>query len=364
MTETVGEPLRVALVGTGFGARVQLPALLGLGEVVVTALCGRQADKTRAVAAEHGVRAVYTDYEQMLDDVQPDMVSITTPPALHFPMTMAALQRGIHVLCEKPFAMSVAEAEAMVAEAERRGLVGVIDHEFRYLPARYYQRVLFDQDYVGEPVLLEATFLTAMRWDPTRPWNWWMDAGQGGGLLGAIGSHFIDAFRWLTGREVRAVTATLHTTPPYRLRPLPDGNGSREVTSDDQALLSLELDGGLRGVIHLSAVAGGEVVRLGVHGTEGALVVEDDRRLMGRRRGEALHSLTIPPEYEPPLWVPDENVLLGPFARLVSLMVDRIRGRATVAPPGFADGLAVQRVLDAARQSAAEGRRIVLDAGA
>ncbi len=364
MAETHQEPLRVALAGTGFGARVQLPALLGMGEVVVVALYGRHAEKARAIAAEHGVRAVYTDFEQMLDDVQPDVVSISTPPALHFPMTMAALRRGIHVLCEKPFAMSVAEAEQMVAEAQQRGLVGAIDHEFRYLPARTYQRVLVDQGYVGGPVLLEATFLTPMRWDPERPWNWWMDAAQGGGLLGAIGSHFIDAFRWLTGREVRAVTATLHTTPQYRLRPLPDGGGMREVTSDDQALLSLEFEGGLRGVIHLSAVAAGEVVRLGVHGTEGALVVEDDRRLIGRRRGEALQPIAIPPEYEPPLWVPDENILLGPFARLMGLMVDQIGGQAAIAPPSFADGLAVQRVLDAARQSAAEGRRIALDANA
>jgi len=361
MARSQGDPLRVALVGTGFGSRVQLPGFLGLGDTIVVALCGRHEDKTRRVAAEYGVRAVYTDFEQMLDDVGPDLVSITTPPALHYPMTMAALRRGIHVLCEKPFATSLADAEAMLNEAEARGLAHAIDHEFRYLPARYYQRVLVDQGYIGEPVLLEATFMTTMRWDPARPWNWWMDAGQRGGLLGAIGSHFIDGFRWLAGREIRAVTATLHTTPQFRMRPLPDGSGTREVTSDDQALLSLELDGNLRGVINMSAVAAGEVYRLAVHGTEGALVVQDDRELWGRRRGEALHPIAIPPEYEPPMWVPDENILLGPFARLVGLMIDQIRGDVLVLPPTFADGVAVQRVLEAAYRSAAERCRVTLD---
>ncbi len=275
------------------------------------ALCGAHEQKTKDVGAQFGVKAVYTDYEQMLVDVEPDIVSITTPPAMHNAMTLAALQAGAHVLCEKPFAMNASEAEEMRSEADRLGCVGAVDHEFRYLPARYYQRVLFDQGFVGEPVLLEATLMSPSRWDPMRPWNWWMDADQGGGVLGAIGSHFIDAFRWLSGREVLAVTASLQTAPAYQTRPLADGSGAREVTSDHAATLVLEMDGGLRGVINLCATAGGEVQRLAVHGTDGALVVQDDLQLWGRQRGEPLHLIEITPEYEPPLWIPDESVLLG-----------------------------------------------------
>ncbi len=358
MVSTRVDPLRVAVIGTGFGSRVQLPGFLGYAETNVVALCGAHEQKTKEVAAQYGVRAVYTDYEQMLIDVQPDLVSITTPPALHNPMAVAAIQAGAHVLCEKPLALNVTEVEEMLAEAQQAKCVHAVDHEFRYLPARYYQRVLVDQGYTGQPVLLEATFMAPMRWDPARPWNWWMDADQGGGITGALGSHFIDAFRWLSKREIRAVTAALHTTPPYGTRPLPDGAGSRAVTSDDQATLVLELDGGLRGVINLCAVAGGETQRLAIHGTEGALVVKDDMQLWGRRRGEPLALIDVPPEYEPPLWVPDENLLIGPFVKLVGLMVDQIRGRAIVSPPTFEDGLAVQRVLDAAYRSSRDGFRV------
>ena len=108
------DPLRVAVIGTGFGGRVQLPALLGLAETNVVALCGAHEQKTRDIAAQYGVRAVYTDYEQMFIDVHPDLVSITTPPSLHNPMTVAAFQAGAHVLCEKPLAMNVTEVEEMI----------------------------------------------------------------------------------------------------------------------------------------------------------------------------------------------------------------------------------------------------------
>jgi len=359
-----GDLLRVALIGTGFGSRVQLPGFMSLADTAVVALCGKSEEKTRAIAHEYGVRAVYTDYEQMLVDVRPDLVSVTTPPNLHNPMVMAALQVGAHVLCEKPMALNSLEAHEMLAEADARGLVHVIDHEFRYLPARYYQRVLVDQGYVGEPLLLEATVLSSRRLDPSLPWNWWSDRAQGGGILFALGSHMIDTFRWLSGREVVAVTAVLSTTPALSRRKLADGVpmgvAEREVTSDDTAVVALEFTGGLRGVITLSNTAAGEMQRLAVHGTEGALVVQDDQHLFGRRLDEPLKPILVPTEYEPVPWVPDENLLLGPFAKLAGLMVDAIRGRSLVALPTFRDGLAVQRVLDAALISSAEGRRVVI----
>lgn len=354
-------PLRVAVIGTGFGQRVQLPGFLSYADTNVVALCGRDETKTKEVAEKFGVLAVYTDYEQMLVDVKPDIVSISSPPKTHHPMTLAALQVGAHVLCEKPFAMNTAQAQEMVTLAASMHRTNAVDFEFRYLPARYYQRVLVDQGYIGEPLMLEATFMAPMRWTAQRPWSWWMDREQGGGVLGAIGSHYIDGFRWLTGREVQAVTASLHTTPAYRMRPLPDGSGMREVTSDDQATVVLEMDGDLRGVINLCAVAGAEKQRLAIHGSDGALLVEDDKILWGRRRDEPLKRIEVPPEYEPPLWIPDENMLLGPFVKLLGLMVDAIRGRAIVTPPTFADGLAVQRALDAAYRSHDEGRRVSLN---
>ncbi len=362
MTDTRQDPLRVAVIGTGFGTRVQLPAFMSQSDINVVALCGAREQKTKDLAAQFGIRAVYTDYEQMLVDVQPDIVSITTPPKLHNAMAVAALQAGAHVICEKPLAMNVAEAQEMLDVATEYGRVHATDFEFRYLPARYYQRVLVDQGYVGAPLLLEAHWLEVKRRDPAIPWTWWDDADQGGGVLSAFGPHAIDGFRWLTGREVVAVTAVLHTTPQLATRPLPNG-GTRPVTSDDGAFLVLEMEGGLRGVINLSVSAGGTVDRFAIHGTDGALVVQDRLALWGQRGAEDLQLLDIPDGNEPPIWVPDENVLLGPFVQLVGLTVDRIRENSVVEPPTFADGIAVQRVLDAAYESARTGQRVEIAQG-
>jgi len=361
MTESRAHPLRVAVIGTGFGARVQIPGFLSMAEVTIVALCGRRESKTKATAAEFGVKAVYTDYEQMLVDVNPDLVSITSPPNLHNRMAVAAFQVGAHVLCEKPLAMNSAEVKEMIAVAEHYNRVNVVDFEFRYLPARYYQRVLVDYGYVGEPLLLEGTLHVPWRWDSHQPWTWWSDKDQGGGMLGAIGSHMIDAFRWLSGREVRAVTATLNTPTAFRERTLPDGSAKRPQTSDEQATLILEMDGGLHGVISLSAVAAGEVNRLAIHGTEGALVVDNHVQLWGRQRDGDLRLIPVPVEYEPLPWIPDENLLLGPFVKLAGLTVDQIHESALLPPPTFADGLAVQRVLDAAYRSASTGQRVVIE---
>ncbi len=357
MVQSRNTPLRVAIIGTGFGSRVQAPGFMGIADTAIVALCGRSDQRTKEIAAQFGIRAVYTDYEQMLVDVEPDVVSITAPPRMHNPMAIAALQIGAHVICEKPMAMNLEEAHEMLAVAKEYSRVAAIDFEFRYLPARYYQRVLVDQGYIGEPVLLEAHYMSSKRWNPDHPWNWWADKNEGGGMLGAIGSHFIDAFRWLSGREVRTVSAALVTTPPYDVRPVSEG-GTRPVTTDDGAFLTLEMDNGLRGLINVSAVAGASSERIAVHGTEGALVVEGDQTLWGRRRGEDLRVIDVPPEYEPPLWVPDENLLLGPFAKLVGLVVDQIHERGLIKPPSFEDGAAVQAVIDAAHQSSESGRRV------
>ncbi len=351
-------PLRVALIGTGFGGRVQAPGFMARADTNIVALCGASDKKTKDTAAQFGIRAVYTDYEQMLVDVEPDIVCISTPPRQHNPMAIAAMQIGAHVLCEKPMAMDLEEAKEMLDVAKEFNRVHAVDFEFRYLPTWYYVRVLVDQGYIGEPVLLEAHLMSDMRWDPERPWNWWSDAAQGGGILGAIGSHYIDVFRWWTGQEVSTVTASLHTTPQYAMRQLPGSGEWRAVTSDDGAFVALEMANGLRGIINMSAVASGSTERLAIHGTEGSLVIMDRLTLWGRQWGEDLHILEVPPEYEPPLWVPDENLLLGPFSKLVGLMVDQINGTGVVSPPTFEDGFAVQAVLDAARQSHEEGQRI------
>ncbi len=181
--------LRVGVIGTGFGSQVQLPAFRAHPRVEIVALASGQPGKAAAVAGRFGVPLAFDDYTALVK-ADLDLVSITTPPDLHHPMTMAALARGRHVICEKPMALSAVQAGEMLQEAERRGVIHLIDHELRFNPTRRRIKSLIDEGFIGHP--RHALFYSASgRADSTRPWTWWSDAARGGGILGAFGSHTV-----------------------------------------------------------------------------------------------------------------------------------------------------------------------------
>lgn len=343
--------IKVAIVGTGWGTRIQVPAFRQAG-LEIAALWARSADKARQVAGELDIPFSTADYEAVLARPEVDLVSIVTPPHLHAEMAVAALAAGKHVLAEKPTALNAAQAEQMLAAARAHpDRLALIDHELRFLPTRQRMRALIQDGYVGRVYHVEGASLGAMRLDPNRPWNWWSDAELGGGLLGALGSHFVDALTWLLDRPVRRVSGVLRT----HVRQRPDAAGRlRPVTSDDYAHCHLDFGDGAGGALQLSAVAAGQPVhRLLVAGEAGSLHLENDR-LTGYRLGaDGPEDLTVDESIESPAGFPG-----GAFAR-GSLYLGRALRPALEAgdhaplaeAATFADGLHIQRVLDAARRS-------------
>jgi predicted dehydrogenase len=140
--------LRVAVAGTSFGAGVQIPAFQGHPRTDVVAVSSGRAERAEKAARDLGIPAHYTNFEEMLDKEKPDLVGIATPPDLHCPMTLAAVSRGIHVLCEKPFALNFDEARRMKEAADRANVVAMIDYEFRFLPGRAYAAELLRQNFL------------------------------------------------------------------------------------------------------------------------------------------------------------------------------------------------------------------------
>jgi predicted dehydrogenase len=155
----------------------------------------RSAQKT---AIEHGIPAYYTDFEEMLDREKPDIVSIVTPPTEHFRMVRATLDRRIHTLCEKPFAMNLADAREMKRAADEvPGVVAMIDFEFRDLPGRAFAAELVRQGYIGKLRMADLMVHLGTRSRAEDVvWDWWSDRSAGGGELGAVGSHTADMF-WI-----------------------------------------------------------------------------------------------------------------------------------------------------------------------
>lgn len=361
---------RVAIVGTGWGLSVQAPAFRMAG-IEVVALWGRSEEKAGRLAGERGIPFATSEVDRILERPDVDLVSVTTPPHTHRETAVAALAAGKHVLCEKPFALNAAEAEAMVAAARARpDLLALVDHELRFLPAYRRFRELLADGYVGELFHVEVTHHSPGRLDPAKPWSWWSQREKGGGYWGAIGSHYVDLLHWLlggrAGHRTGAVSASLRTLVPER----PDREGRpRKVTADEQALVRLRLDspdpeheGPAPCVIHLSAgVAGPPPHRLQVAGSQGTLRYEG-HRLLGQRmdpRGSPRRTedLTPDPRAQPVDGRDDDWSRASlHLARALRDALETGDGTSLAGLAAtFEDGLRTQRVLDAARASSDAG---------
>ena len=340
---------RIGIIGTGWGARVQVPAFREAGLEVV-AIAGHDAERTRRIAGQLDVKP-FDDWHALIEsDV--DLVTIVTPPSEHLQMATATLDAGKHVLCEKPTALNVDEATRLVAAAQKHpDRLALIDHELRFLPSFRAARERMND--LGGVRYTEVRYGSPSRGDRTREWNWWSDADHGGGIWGAVGSHFVDTLRFL-GMEIEAVQATLRTIIAER----PFENATRPVTSDDFAAVNLRSSGGVIAAITLSTVASGpdEPSTITIHGEEGAMRLAGEE-LLTAMRGEPFTVASSAGRSDR-----KGNSAGGAFGSGTYLLGRAIRSalddgdRSALADAAtFDDGLAQQRVLDAARMSNAKG---------
>jgi predicted dehydrogenase len=298
---------------------------------------------------------VFNTWQELIRSESVDLVSIVTPPHLHAEIAIAALRAGKHVICEKPTALNVAEAENMFAAAQAApNQLAIIDHELRFHPQRAHMRRLLREGYIGSLLSLELDWLYRRGLDAKQPWGWINDADQGGGSLGAIGSHLTDLARWLAGR-IDGLAAQLQTA--YFLRPDAGGSGSRRVTSDDSAYVMLQFDSAVQGRIHVNALypddRGMSILMVG---TEGALKIDYEDRLWGQKFADfstgRWEELTVADE-STELALPNRRPFTIGCYYLGKTLNETLQRGQTLIPDAatFYDGLVVQRVLDAARRS-------------
>lgn len=338
--------LRVGVIGTGFGRQVQIPVFAAHPRAKVVAVASATPGKAAKVAAEFGIPHAFDDWRDLVRD-ELDLVSITPQPVTHREMAIAAAESGRHILCEKPMAMDAREATSMLEAASGAGVVHVIDHELRFNPNRRKVKTLIAEGFVGWPRHVLITVIGSGRNDPNRAWDWWSDGAQGGGLLGAQASHQVDLLRYWLG-DVEAVSGRTETFIKER----PFGGRPRPVTSEDFTAFSLRFRSGTVAAVILSVVAAHtEGPRIEVWGEDGSLRL-DHERLWGTRRGEEWRELTEPETILAPPGM-DYSPLWGlSFVRVADHLVRTILDGAPREPAAtFADGVAVQRVLDAVREA-------------
>jgi len=367
----MAERIRIAVVGTGFGARIQVPGFAASGRFEVAALVGRRADHTRQLAARLGVPAALTSIDEALALPGLAAVSIATPPDTHAEYTIAAARAGKHILCEKPMARTLAEARAMRDAAAAAGVIGMIDHEFRFDPARAALARMLRRGALGVPQVATCLAMSPLFVDPYRPPPaWWFDGARGGGWLGASGSHVIDAVRvWLGDYAAVAAVVSACRGGQRADSGAPPSPGD----ADDTFSLLFRMRCGAQGVMQQSAaVWGPRLTLVRVAGAEATAWIDERGALWWARGAGKPSAVAIDADLAlPAVTVPEAS---GPFARWelpafvrqAERFAEAIDGRAgdAPAPATFDDGVACQEVMDAARTASRTGQWVALGAAA
>jgi predicted dehydrogenase len=349
----------IGIVGAGFARTTQIPGFSNCKGARVVAITSRHREHAESVAQEFGIEHVANDWKDLVarDDV--DLVSVVTPPATHMEISLAALEQGKAVLCEKPMAMNAAEARRMTVRAREADVLALIDHELRFLGSRRKMRAMLHSGAIGTVRHCNYVFRSDYR-GVLGTWDWWSDVTMGGGTLSAIGSHAVDSFRWLLDAEVSEVCCVLSTHVAERADKT--SGKMRSVTSDDTVRMLFRfaessLTKGATGAASLSVVESGKLQnQLEVYGSSGALMVEETGELWhspagsGAWRPVQFDQDAVAPGMREGSWSRGFTVFSCAIVAALSEGRKSVEGAAT-----FADGLRVQLVLDAARASNESG---------
>jgi predicted dehydrogenase len=369
--------LGIGMVGYAFMGRAHSQAWRTVGRFFdlpytprMAAICGRDATAVAAAADRLGWPVWETDWKRLVERDDVDLVDVCTPGSSHAEISIAALEAGKHVLCEKPLANSVDEARAMAAAASRAATSGIramVGFNFRRVPAVALARELIAGGRLGAIRHVRGAYLASHVLDPEFPLLWRLQAEHAGsGALGDLGAHAVDLAQHLAGDRIAGVSALTETF--VRERPLPGGGGARgPVTVDDAAVFIARFAGGAVGSFEATRFATGhtEGLRVEVNGELGSVIWElgalNELRLFDATEDPATQGfrrIQVTRANHPyaGAWWPDghtigyEHTFTHEIRDLLHAIAD---GRDP--EPSFADGLQVQEVLDAVQRSAASG---------
>jgi predicted dehydrogenase len=342
----------------------------------MTVLAGRTESAAHAAAQTLGWDGVETDWRRLVEREDVDLVDICSPGDTHAEMAIAALEAGKHVLCEKPLANSVVEAESMAAaaaQAATRGQVAMVGFTYRRVPAIQLARQLVADGRIGTVHHVRAQYLQDWLADPAAPLSWRLDKQKAGsGALGDIGAHIIDLAQFITGESVTGVGAILETF--VHERPVAAefsglhgtaGSARGPVTVDDAAIFVGRMSGGGLASFEATRFAWGRknAIRIEINGSRGSVAFDfEDMNVLhfydatdaAAEAGFRRIVVTDPAHAYIASWWPAGHGL-GYEHAFTHQVVDLVRGIAAHENPlpTFADGLQVQRVLAAVEASSA-----------
>ncbi|QLG93781.1 Gfo/Idh/MocA family oxidoreductase [Pseudomonas yamanorum] len=276
--------LGIGLIGTGFMGRAHALAFNNARAVFelpvnlkLAALADADTERAQRCATAWGFAQAHGDWQQLVNDPKVDLVAITTPNHLHYPMAMAALAAGKAVYCEKPLAVSLEQADAMRRAASAAGVVTRVGYNYQHNPMISLARQMIDRGELGEIISFQGEFSEDFMADPASPWSWRCEVGHAGGALADLGSHLLSMARFLVG-DVQSVCADTQTV--HRRRPATPGSTQlREIAVDDQVHALLRFANGARGTVSSSWLKHGYKNHLSfeISGTQGTLAFDQER---------------------------------------------------------------------------------------
>jgi predicted dehydrogenase len=368
----------VGALGTAWTAQTPLPTFKTYDETEIIAIGSGRLERAQLAADYFGAKYAFSDYLEVINHPEVDIVYIGSPVYLHKEMVMAAAKAGKPLMCEKPMAVSSQEAREIVDAVTKANVPNVVLFTMRNFAENRYLEKLRNEGFFGE-----IRNINGLNWNPSAPgnrpgWGWQNDASLGGGIIGGLGSHFLDLIRWLFGewQSVSAVTSIVNET-------LADPQGvERPVTAEQSFSMFGILETGARATVQVNVVGGPVTPRrfevYGTHGTvdcEGKITIAPwplpgpkpefagygpgildylpDVRI-GKAGERTLAPIECP---DPDFTEAVRNCAVPRFGEMLRKLIDQIEGREVDAPT-VVDGLRCQEVMDAIQISAAEGRRV------
>ena len=281
----MANPVKIAIIGAGFGSKVALPAYVELDELEPVAMWSRRPERAEEIAQGGDVETATSDLDEVLSVPGLEAVHVATPVVMHAPVAIAAARRGLHVLCEKPLAHDLPAAREVVAAIDAAGVVGAVNYGRRFQEAR---QALLDRarEVVGRPRMASVSLVYSDHAEPdSRSFSWVHDAALGGGRLQGYGVHDLDLLLELFP-DVEAVASALDVGVSARPG---DGDEMEQVTAEDAYAILLRFRGGGVGVVSLVATAHHDRAdTIEIYGDEGSVRLDAERRVWWGRAGDEL----------------------------------------------------------------------------
>ncbi len=359
--------LGVGIAGLGFGEAVHLPAINSNPSIDASVLWHPRSERLEEACKKNNLLG-HTKWKELLADKNIEGVIIATPPGPRFELAKQALEAQKHLLLEKPVALNCEQIAELQRIAIKNNLSVAVDFEYRAVPLFMQTKRLLTQRVVGDPWLVKFDWLMGSRANALRPWNWYSQVSEGGGVLGALGTHAIDILHWFFG-PTKNLNGLISTSIKERLNPLTGQN--EKVTSEDVALSHLQLlneetNSLIPVQLTLSAVAReGRGCWLEIYGSEGTLLLGSNN-LKDYVHGFGLWLTKAGGKVENIF--PDEDLhfdktwsdgRIAPVARLQSWWAESIR-KSNPVIPGLREALTSQKVCESIKESSTNSQRIFI----